>query len=278
VGFENILIPVDFSCNTDIAIKKAIEISNSGYCRLHLVHIMSQPARYFVTTRWRRNAAAVDKFREKEVERKLNEWKACVERNAPNIQVETSIIWDCSIQNSIVIKAGRIKADLIVIGKRMNHPWLTFMNTISPSVVKRRTSSAVLTVKIGSLNTKIKNIIVPVNEAISVSKMNAIHSLCRKRAVKIFLVSFVNGANAPEKFSALTLLEVQQWIRTNLHCEVEYAVLHGHDKTKSILRFSEKQKADILLLNSRTETRIGWLNRHISDVIPASSKVQLLTV
>jgi hypothetical protein len=44
------------------------------------------------------------------------------------------------------------------------------------------------------------------------------------------------------------------------------------------LQFAEKYDADILLLHNGAETKIGWPGKHIPDVIPPASKVQVLTV
>jgi hypothetical protein len=59
---------------------------------------------------------------------------------------------------------------------------------------------------------------------------------------------------------------------------VEYAALYGSNKAKAILKYAEKVNADMLLVYPEVETKIGWLNTHISDVLPPASKVQVLAV
>lgn len=39
-GFKNILVPVDFSANTDVAVHKAIEFSSAGVTKVHLLHVV----------------------------------------------------------------------------------------------------------------------------------------------------------------------------------------------------------------------------------------------
>ncbi|HET7898016.1 MAG TPA: hypothetical protein VFL47_10110, partial [Flavisolibacter sp.] len=65
---------------------------------------------------------------------------------------------------------------------------------------------------------------------------------------------------------------------TSLRCPVEYAVVHGSNKAKAILQYAEKTGADILLVQPEKETKIGWGDRHISDVLPRGSKMQVLAV
>ena len=78
--------------------------------------------------------------------------------------------------------------------------------------------------------------------------------------------------------NASALLQVYQWLKTSIHCPVEYAVLQGHNKAKAILAYAEKINADILLVHPETETKIGWLNKQISDVLPPASKMQVLAI
>src|SRR5206468_1703438 len=137
---------------------------------------------------------------------------------------------------------------------------------------------AVLTVKPGSLHTKIKTVVVPITDDLTQNKLEVVAALCKKYKMKVYLVTFMNEDHVPEEFSASNLLHMYQWLKNTLHCAVEYAVLHGGNKVKAMLSYAEKINADILLVHPESETRIGWLNRHISDVLSSKSKMQVLTV
>ncbi|HWJ93066.1 MAG TPA: hypothetical protein VNR87_18260, partial [Flavisolibacter sp.] len=182
------------------------------------------------------------------------------------------------VQETIIDTSMELHPDLVVLGKQSSHSWFPMLNTVVPSAISKETGSAVLTVKPGSLHNKIRKVVVAVNDDVAAPKMEAIAALCRNNRIQILLVTFVNGSHVPEDFSASALLTVYQWLKTVLHCQVEYAVLHGHNRAKAILEFAEKSKADMLLLNPDYETKIGWPARHISDVISPASKVQVLTV
>ena len=277
MGFNNILIPVDFSENTDIAIKKAIEICDPGSCKFHLMHIKIRTSG-FIPFWSGKTTIALCKYEEIEIEKRLNEYKVIIQNTLPKIVVNSSIIWDSNIQQSIIIEAKRIKADLIVIGKSKNHFVLPVLNTVFSSEIAKISRCAVLTVKKGSIHNKIKNVVVPVNETSNYSKMNAVASMCKRTRVNVFLVTFINGDNRPENFSASSVLQAFRWLKTNLNCPVEYAVLHGQNKARAILKFSESHHADILILNSSSETKINWFGGQISDSLPETSKVQVLTV
>jgi hypothetical protein len=140
------------------------------------------------------------------------------------------------------------------------------------------TQIPVFTVKPGALHSKPKTVIVPIADEIPDIKIHALELLCKKAKLNIHLVTFVNEKNVPSEFSASTLLQVYQWLKAKLHCPVEYAVIHGSNKAKAILQYAEKNNADILLVYPKKETQLNWWNRHISDVLPADSKVQILAV
>ena len=277
ISFKSILVPVDFSINTEVAIKKALVLAQKGTA-IHLVHVLNSfsngmPARnlkFFV----QKNAGTYLK----NAEQKLKEWKGRIEEDNENIEVFISIRFEDSIQKTIEETAKKLRPDLIIIGKNSHHSWFPFLNTLTPNKIVHNTGIAVLTVKPGAVDNDIKTVLVPISTDAPNDKMEAISTFCRKFRVKIHLVTFLNKDNAPAGFHTSSLLQMYQWLKTSLNCPVEYAVLHGGNKAKAILNYAEKINADILLVHPETETKIGWPNKHISDVLPTASKVQVLTI
>ncbi len=269
--FKTILVPVDLTLNTEVAICKALEIADASVVSIHLVHVL-KPSLF-------ESFGKAEESKEiQQVESKLIEWKNSIEECTSNAEVSYWIIPSSSVYKIIAFKAKELKADLIVIGKTSSHHWFPFLNTVTPDALAEETGSAVLTVKPGSLHNKIKKVVVPVTDNLPQQKMNVLAALCKKNNIKIFLITFINKDNVPEDFSASSLLKVYQWLKTSLHCPVEYAVLHGQNKAKAVLSYAQKNNADILLVNPETETKIGWAGNHICDVLPPASKVQVLSV
>jgi nucleotide-binding universal stress UspA family protein len=276
-SFKNILIPVDLSINTEVAVKKGLELADKG-TTIHLLNVQSDSLpgitssvrKYFMSV----NQLADDRM----IEQKLEEWKQSIEERTTGITVCSWIILENSIQKGIEKKARQLAVDLIIIGKSSHHSYFPFLNTIIPSRIVQKTGITVLTVKPGSINNKIRTVIVPIASEATKNKMEVIATICRKFKVKIHLVIFINSENEQSGFYASSLLQVYQWLKSSIHCPVEYAVLHGQNKAKAILHYAEKINADILLVDPVTETKIGWLNKHISDVLPPASKVQVLTI
>jgi nucleotide-binding universal stress UspA family protein len=277
-SFKTILVPVDFSINTEVAVNKALEVADKEGATIHLMHVLSDRVSRLSLQNNKKLSEPIAKTAEPTIDQMIKEWKDTIQQTNPHITVCCWMLHHSSIQQSIAKKAEKLKVDLVVIGKKSTHTWFPFLNTVISNDLARTTGCAVLTVKPGSLHNKIKTLVVPVTEDIPRHKMEAIAALCKINRLKVHLVSFMTGENVPVQFSSSALLKLYQWLKDTLHCQVEYTVLHNDNKARAVLLYAEKVNADMLLVNPVSETRIGWMNRHISDVLSPDSKVQVLTV
>ena len=264
-SFKNILVPVDFTLNTEVAINKTLELIDDEGSVIHLLHI-------------NRSGYSFKKEMHPDCEKKLTEWKEAIEDYHPLITVQFSVEESSSIQNAIKQKAEEIDADLIVIGQASTHYLLPVLKTVLPMQLAASTYIPVLTVKPGSLHNKTKTVVVPISDDMSGIKINTLELLCKKTKLNVHLVTFVDDNDVLPEISASALLQVYQWLKAKLRCPVEYAVMHGPNKAKALLQYAGKNNADILLVYPKKETQLSWWNQHISDVLPADSKVQILAV
>jgi len=267
--FKDILIPIDLTVNTEVAVNKALDLANAG-ATIHLLHV--QNAAYY-SGEYKNNHQQVTMS----TDEMLAEWKYMIEESTNGIKVCLWTSMNESVQKAIVRKAKQLHADLVIIGKNSNHSWFPFLNTVVPSKVAQATKIPVLTVKPGSLNKKVRTIIVPVASGTPEPKLEALSAICKKFTVKIYLVSFMTN-HAPADFYSSALLLLYKRIRAFSASPVEYAVLHGSNKAKAILDYANEMNADMLLVHPDVETKIGWPSKYISDVLPPSSKVQVLAV
>ena len=277
ISFKSILIPVDFSINTEVAIKKGLVLAERGTV-IHLLHVHNYLSNGLPTRSLKYFVQKNSGFYYKEAEDKLKEWKDRIEEENKDIEVIARIRFEGSIQKTIEETAKKLHPDLIIIGKNSHHSWFPFLNTVIPNKIVHRTGIAVLTVKPGAVDNDIKTVLVPISTDATKDKMEVISAFCRKFRVKIHLVTFRNKESVRSGLYASSLLQMYQLLKTSTNCSVEYAVLHGSNKAKAILNYAKKINADILLVHPETETKIGWPNKHISDVLPTASKVQVLTI
>lgn len=266
-SFKTILIPVDFSINTEVAINKAVDIIGGDEAAMYLLHICPS-----------RSLSPIGDSKKHKEEQLLDVLKETIENSHGSITVNIRVKWSDSVQETIVKAAKEWVVDLIIVGQKSTHSWFPFLNTVMPVDLAERSGIAVLTVKPGALHCKIRTLVMPVIDDVSKQKVEAVIALSKKFKLKIHLVTFAEGNRAPSEFSKLALLKAFQWLKDTMHCTVEYSVLNGYNKAKAILDYSKKIDADILLVHTNSETKIGGFNRHISNVLPAASRMQVLTM
>ena len=269
-----LLVPVDFRVNTEVAIKKAIEIADHDAV-IHLLHVQSYSVPGLSSAAFR-YLMQPDLLKDREhAQRQLEEWKFAIEECREDVRVALDIVLTDSTQQAILRKARDTEADLIIVGKSSCHSWFPFLNKVRPGLLARQTGAAVLTVKPGSVWHKVKRVVIPVTNPTLQNKVKAVSTLCKKFKIEVHLVDFrdTDQHMPPSAAQALYL-----WIRETLKCPVEVVHLHGSNKAKAILGYARRVDADLLLLHPDKETFIGRFNKNIADELPSSSKMQIWTV
>lgn len=279
--FRNILVPVDFTENTEVALSKAVELSHciDEKITIHLLHNQRivipgvLPTAYHFFWRYPRNKIKEDVERSKH---RLAKIKTFLLEQKDNINVIPWIVSGESVQDSIIRKAKSVSADLIVIGKSSHHSIFPFLNTVGPGVLAATTGIPVLTVKPGALNHEVRTVVIPVSRHFPVNKLRALEAFRFKTRSNIRLVTF---SNEETDDSRRCLLQTFRTLKNNLSNPVNYEILDGRNKAKALLRYCIKVSADMLVVYPGSETQMGgWANSHISDCIPARSRTQVLAV
>lgn len=279
--FNTILIPVDFSANTDIAVSKALNISKHSSCTIHLLHILQmgpvnllEYAKHIFKGYSQREIQAVMG----NTEDRLGYIKSSIERRKDDVEVYITVCYGENVEDMILKKAVDLGVDLVILGKRSSHSRFPRLNTVIPSRIAQQSGIPVLTVKPGSLNNEVKNVVIPVGSSFPASKLAVMEALQCMTAMQIMLVVFPYDEDA-QAFSKQTLLNTFKTLKSQSTNPVRYIVLQGKNKARALLGYCNEVGADILIVNPGTETTINhWLNSHISDFLPAGSKTSILAV
>src|SRR5688572_382008 len=273
--FKTILLPVDFEINTEMAVKKALELSDRGQTVIHLFHVQKPVIAW--RSIWRRNIFQADG--KNQIPSKLIQWKRLIEENYPDVKVVADLAYSMKIERAIIEKAKEIKADIIIIGKHSHHNWLTFMNTVFPNNIARATGYPVLTFKPGSIYTKLRSIVVPVGPEVPQKKVDLIMALKQKFRITIHLVTVINKKQNANKFSGYSLLETYRYLRDIVQCPLDHEVLHGENVAQSAFEYAKSIKADMLLVEPESETKLSsFPSKHIIDELKPNSKLQILAI
>jgi nucleotide-binding universal stress UspA family protein len=279
--FNTILIPVDFSANTDIAISKALSISQHNSCTIHLLHILQmgpvnllEYAKYMFKGYSQREVLSVMG----DSEDRLGYIKSSIESRRDDIVVYVDVCYGENIEATILKKATELGVDLVILGKRSAHSRFPRLNTVTPSRLAQQSGIPVLTVKPGSVDNDVKNVVMPIGSSFPASKLAVMEILQSIAAMQIMLVVFPYDEDA-QAFSKQTLLNTFKTLKNQSANPVRYIILRGKNKAKALLGYCNEVGADMLIVNPGVETRMNhWLNSHISDFLPAGSKTSILAV
>ena len=274
--FNTILVPVDFSANTEVAIHKALLLCENNGSVIHLLHVV-RPGKnrgfdlqqYYAKTSVSGNAHIIAEAAER-----LEKLKEYITRQKNTVEAVCWTVTGSPVEQAIIDKAGKLNADIVIIGKSSHHSILHFLNTIVPSRISKKSGVAVFTVKPGSLNKDIRTVVVPVGEKFPMDKLEWISYLRKKFRFRVRLISFASN----DRFLPGPLLEAYWLLKANIANDVSYKILKGTNKTRAILKYCNWVEADIVVVYPDAETRLGWWSGHLSDALPLRSPIQILAV
>jgi nucleotide-binding universal stress UspA family protein len=268
VAFNKILIPVDFSVNTETAINKALGFVGEERAIIYLLHVV------------RPGKSAKDKYRFREAEEKLERWKTTIQASNPSIGVMTHVLKGNSIQHMIIECAGMLKPDLIIIGKQRSRRRWSLMRSVQPDTIARKSNCPVLTAKPGSILSRTKIILIPIHHFFPERKLELAIVLAKKYRAQVHLLAVQkNGRTEREDLSPIFLRAYHQ-LREKLHHPIEYSSISRNNTVKATLAYAELIMADMILVNPDMESGVaGWTGfRHISDWLTRDSKIQVLDI
>jgi nucleotide-binding universal stress UspA family protein len=266
--FDKILIPVDFSLNTEIAAKKAVELVGSDPATIHLLHVVppgKQPKNQFKV--W-------------VAERDLNQWKYTIQESGPHIRVKIHVLRGRSVRQTIIECARMLSPDLIIIGKQNNHRRWFLSGSASPDVVAKQTGCPVLTVKPGCMHNRTRVIVLPIRDFLPERKLEWAVLLAKRFKAQVHLLAIGEDAGPKDGLLSQTFLKAYHHLREKLHHPVEYSAATRHSPAKAALSYAELIMADMILVNPQTESGIAGFTgfRHISDLLTRDSRIQVLDV
>ncbi len=274
VSFRNILLPVDFSINTELAVKKALELAVPHDTIIHLLHVVDIG---LTTGLYGMFANITDQYDAEGTIAKLEQWKTSIEETRPEIEVATHLIFSNAIQRRIIDMAKTTNTQLIIIGKHDNHNWFDFFSAVNPDAIATESGAPVLTVKPGSFHSSIKSIVFPVSGFVPTRKIELLAALAKKNRAMVHLVTLMKADNGTSALPP-AFIDTYRILKSWAHCPIEHKVLQGHNLPKAALLYAQQIGADIILVNPHTETRISaFSGRHITGMIKANSRLQVLT-
>lgn len=260
IAFNTILIPVDFSQNTDIAVQKAAELVGREGSELHLLHVM------------RRSGVATEELERLEV---------MIRNRYPAIKVRAHVLQGRSVQQTIIQCAGLMQPDLIVIGKsRPPRRWFQ-AGGVAPDVIANKSNCPVLTVKPGAAGNKTRVILLPIKDTLPERKLEWAVLLAKRYRAQVHLLAIHHRQElSRDRVLPQVFLKAYHQLRERLHHPIEYSATGKQSTARAALSCAESIRADMIVVNPEKESGVAGLAgyRHISDLLGKDSKIQILDI
>jgi nucleotide-binding universal stress UspA family protein len=272
--FNTILIPVDFTLNTEVAIAKAIGLVEGTNATIHLLHVHNPG----LIGRLMQDLAGGPQGSRKLIEQKLAHLSLRINSARPGLRVSSWIEDGMPVEEAVTGKASSLSADLVVIGKHSSSLIFPAGRKVISAHVASATGIPVLTVKPGSLKNPIRTVVIPVGPKFPRKKLELLDAWKSKPGFAIRLVSCLSH-DKNDACSKDSLLNTFRLLKTTWPGPVEYDVVRGNNQARALLKYCNKVNADMLIVYPGVETDTGFFPaRHIADLLPPDSRTQILAI
>lgn len=275
--FSNILLPIDFTPDTEIAVKRAIELIEPAGSVIHLVHIVN-PLRMLVSNpydiRFLFSLQRSSRYRQHEI--KLDQWRQSLAETLDETTVTAEIVVHQSVEDIIIRRSKCLKPELVIIGKHSFNSGIRIMDTISPSRIVDGSGCAVLTVKPEKFHSRNQVVVIPVGRSVPEKIVGAIASLNRKQNFIIYLVSIPENISKQATGSGHALLETFRILKRIPNCQVECRVINDVSLIKAARRLAASIQADMLLIRPDKEVKASLGQKEAQNQVKPLSGLQVL--
>ncbi|MCR6719969.1 MAG: universal stress protein [Chitinophagaceae bacterium] len=261
----NILVPIDFNARNRWAITKAIELSNSFGCNIHLVHVRSSRDKMFT-----RHTGQETAYRKLELLRAEYKQQLC-----GNGRIEISVLSGNHSQQ-LLQYIQKYEMDLVITGLSRFNLLHRVASAVSISRLATKSQLPVLAVRSSGLVCHYKKIVLPVSGEVPIRQIRLAALLGRAFRSTVYFVSLRQHADGENKNLLAQALEVVQSIST---VPVQSFLLEGKNLAQSTLDFSRKINADLIMVNPVRDFQLpGLWNRITNKLISYASRIPVVTV
>jgi nucleotide-binding universal stress UspA family protein len=272
--FNNILVPIDFSDVSELAIEKAIDIANHFNCHIHLVFAQTNPVgkRSGKFTKSVTGSTA-------DAEARLYQLQ-----NRFTYQLQPGLLIHSCLRRgnrsrAVIDYTLRHNIDLVVLGRATGLVSSLINGRYNINEITNRIDCPVLTVRKDTANHKWMNIVLPVCSMLPIRKIMFASYLARKYNSRIHLLSIADDNNENMEGGNQYLYKAYQLLRDNTNLMIECHTIRGHNIADTTLRFAQKINADLIVVNSGSESRLpGFVNKLFDGSLFSESRIPVMGI
>jgi len=260
----NILVPVDFTYKNKWAITKAVELSNSFNCNIHLVYVGKKRSLFL------RDGNLEIALKKLEHIKAAYKTQLCGEGT-----IEISVLQGSRL-TQLLQYIRQYEMDLVVTGLSKFNFLHRIISSASISRLAKKADIPVLAIKSGGLVCHYKKIVLPVYGEVPMRQIRLAALLGRAFKSTVYFVSLRKHADSKHQNILDTALEMVQSIST---IPVQSFLLEGQNLAKSTLEFSRKINADLIMINPSKDFRLpGLWSRLTNKLLSYGSRIPVVTI
>lgn len=253
----NILVPIDFKGRNEWAIAKAVELSNSLHCNIHLVHVL-------------------DGNDSRQAGEELLTLKAHYNDHVCGDGVIEISILHGNAYDQLSEYIRCFEMDLVVVGLSRFNLLERIWSSVSISRLSRKANIPVLAVRASGLVHHFKKIILPLNDHVPLSRIRLAALLGRHFKSTLYLVSLRDEAG---EYNLPVLNETLELVQSLTTIPVQSIILEGKSLAQSTLSFAARINADLIMINPiRDFCMPGFWNRLTRKLLSYHSRMPVITV
>jgi nucleotide-binding universal stress UspA family protein len=273
--FNNILVSVDFSKESEEAIGKAIEMANRFQCNIHLLYVEGK--------------GLISKSRKKiiswgaESSIDTSETRLYALQNKYTYQLNPGLLIQASLrtgslESSIVEYTIKNQIDLIIVGKAPFYSRIRLARALNITRLSKKVNCPVLTIRSGSKKQKWSNIVLPVNADLPIRKIMFASYLAKKFNSRIHLIAVKKrGVSQPD--ATVYLYKAYQLLRDNTNLRIECHTVQGESLAEGTLQYAQKIDAGLIVVDPGKESALsGFVDRFFAGFFFNNSGIPVMTV
>jgi nucleotide-binding universal stress UspA family protein len=268
---NHILVPIDFSDQSLIALGQSYNLARLNKADLTLIHVIDES--FHLPFMGKKE----DKSMEKKIQKELDKLASETSQKA-GIKVNTLVLRG-KIYEEIQKAVKKLKATLVIMGTNGSVGLKRFIGSNALRVI-RDSPCPVITIKGKKHRTGCKHIVLPLD--LQKETKEKVHNAIEFARLFASTIDLVSVLTTDDEFIVNKLKrqmhQVHEYIlEQNIPCTVEF--LHGDDVAEEVVRYSKRIKADIIMV--MTQSEMNWSDMFISSAsqdIINSSDIPVLSI
>lgn len=258
VSIKKILVPIDFSKTSEIAMDEAIAMAKKLKAEISLIHVVDFSGYYFSVVPEAQIILPTLLDLQKNISKKLEKIKATIKKKKGiTVQVNVS---NGEVHSEIIDFSKKKKMDLIIMG---THGTSGFKEVFIGSNAQRVVTLSeipVLTLQKKIEKSKINNILIPIDNSIhSREKINTAMFIAGAYKSKIHIVGLPDTRDKEERSKFKIKLESLEKIAKKQKVAYTTKIVRGESLAKAAMNYATKNKCDLIVINTGHESKVSGL-------------------